>query len=91
MNPENRNKLKARVVSAAAAALETQGYVSAIDVLIGIDWLAPSHVKEWRAGTRPCLEAVVQANLSRLSEAMRLFRKWATERGLRPSETTYLS
>jgi hypothetical protein len=91
MNPENRSKLKARVVSAAAAALETQGYVSAIDVLTRIGWLSPSHLKEWRTGRRPSLEAVLQANLSRLSEAMRLFRKWAMEGGLRPSETRYLT
>lgn len=74
MNPENRNKLKARVVSAAAAALATQGYVSAIDVLTGLGWLALVHMKEWRTGRRPYLDAVVQANLSRISEAMGLFR-----------------
>lgn len=91
MNPENRGKLEARVVRAAEAALATQGYVSAIDVLEGIGWLAPAHVKDWRTGQLAYLERAVQANLSRLSEAMRLFRAWASGRQLLPSETAYLA
>lgn len=70
MNPENRRKLEATVVSAAEAALATQRYVSAIDVLVGIGWLAPSHVKRWRTGQLAYLESSVQANLSRISEAI---------------------
>jgi hypothetical protein len=79
------------VVSAAEAALASQGYVSAIDILIGIGWLAPSNVKRWRTSQVAYLEGSVQANLSRISEAMRLFRTWASRRGLLPSETVYLA
>jgi hypothetical protein len=39
MNPKNRNALADRVVKAANAALAAQGYVSPIDVLVGIGWL----------------------------------------------------
>jgi hypothetical protein len=91
MNPENRRKLETRVTRAAEAALATQGYVSAIDVLLGIGWLAPAHLKEWRTGRLAYLEGSVQANLSRISEAMRLFRAWASGRRLLPSETMYLA
>ncbi len=91
MNPENRGKLEARVVAAAEAALTRQEYVSPVDVLLGIGWLAPAHLKEWRTGRVPYLEGALQANLSRVSEAMRLFRSWAERRGLRPSETAYLA
>jgi hypothetical protein len=38
-------------------------------------------------GQIDCLEFAVRANLSRISEAMKLFRSWATERRLFPSET----
>jgi hypothetical protein len=33
----------------------------------------------------------VQTNLSRISEAMKLFRSWATAKGLAPSETAYVA
>ena len=36
-------------------------------------------------------ERVVQTNLSRISEAMKLFRSWATTKGLSPSETHYVA
>jgi hypothetical protein len=91
MNLGNRRKLEARVVRAAEAALSTQGYASAIDVLTGIGWLHPSHVKAWRIGRIPYLERAVPANLSRISEAMRLFRAWASRRRLLQSENAYLA
>ena len=34
-----RTKLEERVVKAAEAALEAKGYVSPLDVVIGIGWL----------------------------------------------------
>jgi hypothetical protein len=45
------------VASAAAAALRDRGHVSAIDMLIGIGWLAPVRVDEWRTLRLPFLEA----------------------------------
>lgn len=41
MTPQNRKKLAARVASAAYTAVAAKGYVSAIDVLVGIGWLDP--------------------------------------------------
>lgn len=91
MNPKNRKKLSERVAQAAERALADQKYVSPIDVLLEIGWLNPSTLKDWRLGRVDCLERVVQTNLSRLSEAMKLLRAWAVERGLRPSETQYVA
>jgi hypothetical protein len=91
VNPKNRQKLAHRVSSAAERALAAQKYVSPIDVLLGIGWLNPSTLKDWRLGRVDCLERAVQANLSRLSEAMKLLRSWAVERGLRPSEAQYVA
>src|SRR5688500_10012897 len=91
MNPENRNKLQARVTSAAELALAEDGYVTAIDILGGIGWLDPSHLKRWQQGQLPYLDRCIQTNLSRNSEAMNLFRAWAMEKGLRPSETAYVA
>jgi len=96
--PQNRdvaidvqNRLQSRVVRAAEAALAERNVVSPIDVLIGVGWLAPSAIDQWRQGRIPCLEAAVQVNLSKLSKAMTYFRGWAEDRGLRPSETAYVA
>jgi hypothetical protein len=73
---------------AAEASLAAQNYVSPVDVLVGIGWLDPGAVKRWRQGQVDYLERVVRTNLSRISEAMKLFRSWATAKGLIPSETS---
>jgi hypothetical protein len=91
MHPKNRKSLATRVTGAAEAVLAAQGYVAPLDVLIGIGWLDASAVKRWRQGQVECLERVVQANLSRISEAMKLFRSWANKNGLLASETAYVA
>jgi hypothetical protein len=91
MNPKNRNALAQRVVKAAEAALAAQGYASSIDVLVGIGWLDGGTVEQWRRGQIDYLERVVQTNLPRVSEAMKLFRSWAAQRGLSASPTSYVA
>jgi hypothetical protein len=91
MTPNNRKALAARVVRAAWAALSAKGYVSPIDVLVGVGRLAPDAVERWRRGQTDYLERVVQANLSRISEAMKLFRAWAAAQGLSASRMEYLT
>src|SRR3984893_6353091 len=91
MNPKNRNALAERVVKAAEAALAAQGYASSIDVLVGIGWLDAGKLEQWRRGQIDYLERVVQSNLPRVSEAMKLFRSWAAGRGLYASPTSYVA
>ena len=91
MDPKNRNALKQRVVKAAEAALAAKGYASPIDVLVGIGWLDASKLEQWRRGQVDYLERTVQTNLSRISEAMKLFRSWASERNLSESPTNYVA
>ena len=91
MHPQNRKKLADRVAKAAEAALAARHYVSAIDVMVGIGWLDPGAVKRWQQGQVDYLERVVQTNLSRISEAMKLFRSWAAAKGLIASETAYVA
>ena len=88
---EHRPSLEARVVRAAEAALAEQSYVSPIDVLVGVGWLTPQAVDQWRQGRAEDLERVVQVNLHKLSAAMAIFRRWAGGRGLHPSETAYVA
>jgi hypothetical protein len=91
MNPENRRKLADRVIKAAEASLAAQDYVSPIDVFVRIGWLDPGSVQRWRQGQIDFLERAVQANLPRISEAMKLFRSWASAKGLSASETHYVA
>ena len=91
MNPKNRDALRARVVKAAEAALAARIYATSIDVLVGIGWLDPGAVDSWRRGQLDCLERAIQANPSRVSEAMKLFHQWADEKGLKPSQTDYVA
>ncbi len=48
--PAAQRSVEARAVEAAHAALVRQRYVSAVDVLLGPEWLAPSHRAEERRG-----------------------------------------
>ena len=57
------SRLEERVTRAAEATLAEQSYVSAIDVLLRLGWLAPPHLALWRQGRVECLERMVQASL----------------------------
>ena len=91
MHPKNRAALAHRVTKAAEASLAAQDYVSCIDVLVGIGWLDPEALKRWRQGQIEYLERVVQSNLPRISEAMKMFRSWAAGKGLLARETAYVA
>lgn len=86
----NQQDLERRVLRAAEAALSRQQYVSAIDVLCGMGLLASTQVDSWRKGRVDSLEQVIQGNLRKISSSMVIFRRWAQERGLEPSEAGYV-
>ena len=86
----NRINIEKRVIQIAETLLYKQQYVSPIDIFLGLGWLQPVHVQEWRKGGVPYLEKVIQGNLGKISFAMKCFSKWAREKNLKPSETSYL-
>ncbi len=73
MTKGNTSKLEQRVVRAAEAALAERKFVTSIDVLVGVGWLEPRRVDEWRQGRVDYLERVVIASLGKISTAMRAF------------------
>jgi hypothetical protein len=91
MNAKNKVPLEQRVATAAEATLAAQGYVGAIDMLLGIGWLSPGTEEQWRRGQIDCLERAIQTNPARIAEALKLFQSWATEKGLKASETDYVA
>jgi hypothetical protein len=91
MSRKNKIPLADRVAKAAEAALAARHFASAIDILVGIGWLDPGAAERWRRGQIDCLEEVIPTDPARVSEAMRLFRTWATAQGLLASGTEYLA
>ncbi len=91
MSRKNPRPLIDRVVEAAEAALAAQAYASPVDVLLGIRWLDPGAVDRWRQGRIDSLEEAIQTNPARVSEALELFRSWATRKHLIASETPYVA
>jgi hypothetical protein len=91
VDPRNEAKLRSKIAAAGEAALTKAGYVTAIDALLATGWLTPENLTEWRQGRVPYLERVTVASLPKISAAMRIFRRWAQDRGLRPSQTVYVS
>jgi hypothetical protein len=79
------------VNEAISAAIKHHGYVSAIDVFLGMQLLTPEKVEAWRKGQVPYLERVIVAGLGTVSRAMIFFRKQAATGGLAPRETAYLA
>jgi hypothetical protein len=87
----NPRSLEQRVLRAAEGALVEREFVSAIDVLVGLGWLHPRLVDEWRQGRIEHLEDAMTVDATKLSTAMRFFHRWAQGRGLVPSETAYVA
>jgi len=91
MNARTEAKLRRDIAAAGSAAVAKNGYVTAIDVLLGTGWVQPDEIEEWRRGRVPYLERVIVASLPKIGAAMWVFRRWAEDAGLRPSETVYVS
>jgi len=48
-------------------------------------------VQKWRRGQIDCIESAIQTNPARITEALKLFRAWATAKDLKASETDYVA
>jgi hypothetical protein len=90
-NADKPGTLEHRVFDAAEAALAERKLVSAIDVLVGLGWLPPRRVEEWRQGRLDYLERALTVDPDKLEIALPCFHRWAERRGLHPSETAYIA
>jgi len=79
-----------RIERAVAAILAKDKIVAPIDVLVGMNLLAPEKLEDWRRGRIPYLEKVIKCNLTRLSRLLRILRFHAHDLNLMPSVTVYL-
>jgi hypothetical protein len=69
--------IEKRVREIAWRFVTDKKYVCPVDILIGLGWLNTADLARWRKRQVPYLEAVVQANLGKLTFAMKEFRRWA--------------
>ena len=86
---QKKKKKKTPIQQVAGNAVSKKGYVSAIDLFLGIGWLTQDRLSDWKKGKIPYLECVVTANLKKISTAMKEFRTWAKHSQLKASITHY--
>lgn len=84
-----KKKFSQTVATTAGNIVTSKGYVSVIDLMLGMNWLTVAKVTSWKQGKVPYLEAIITANLTKISRTMKEFRAWAVHSALKPSMTVY--
>ena len=87
--PKKKKTASQRVAAVAGNAISIKGYVCVIDLMLGLDWLTPSKLNDWKQGKIPYLERIITANLSKISTVMKELKSWAIHSQLKPSITVY--
>src|ERR1044072_2077004 len=82
-------KLETRVARIAETTLAEQQVVRAIDILVGLGWLAQPNVDRWERGRGPALERGGSVGADKVTAALAPLRKWAQDRGLTPTQVDY--
>lgn len=90
-DPALQSRLGRRVAEAAQQALAGHGYVTPLEVLVGIRWLHDTHPGLWRQERVATIEEIAQVDVPHLVEAVRLLEVWAREHGLSATEVEYRS
>lgn len=86
----NRTELKKKVKQFAIELLKEKKYVSSIDLLIKLDYLAKSDYEKWRFGKIEFLEKACTANLSKLNFINSSLKAISKELDLKESWTAYM-
>ncbi len=86
---KQKKKFSQAVATVAGNAVSLKGYVSVIDVMVGLNWLSIDNLNHWKRGRVPYLERVIMANLTKISRTMKEFKAWAVHSKLKSSLTVY--
>jgi hypothetical protein len=87
----SQRSLQSRIVAAAEEALAQQGFVTPVDVCLGLGWLQHCNVDDWRHGRADDLEEFLPVHDNRLIDLHVHLHHWATAHGLQRTEGTYVS
>jgi hypothetical protein len=91
VKPNSQRSLESRVVTAAEEALARQGFVTPVDVCLGLGWLQDCNVDDWRRGRADDLEDFLPVHDNRLIDIQVHLHNWATRHGLQRTEAEYIS
>lgn len=89
MQKTKKKKFSQSVATVAGNAVSLKGYVSVIDLMLGLNWLTMDKLNAWKKGQVPYLERVIRVNLTKISRTMKEFKAWAVHSKLKPSQTLY--
>ncbi|CAN5669251.1 DUF2293 domain-containing protein [soil metagenome] len=78
-----------RVARIAEATLAEQQFVTLIDVLIGLGWLARPNVDRWMNGRVASLDICIGVDATKTAAALDALRDWSRDHGLQAWETDY--
>lgn len=90
-NMNNRQEINARVIKAAEHALARKGFVSTIDILLGLDFISQTGLHEWKIGKFAFFESLISGNPRRIEYALECFQRWITHKNLATSMSVYRS
>ena len=87
----NRRDLEKKLSSITLSLLQDKGYISLIDVFIGLGYLAKEDVEKWRMKKIGYLEKIIKVGLGKISFINKTVRDNCRNGGLRESHTAYKS
>jgi len=87
----NNRDLEKKINATTSRLLKEKGYISMVDLFVGLGYLADKDVEAWRMKRIPCLERCIQVNLSKISFIMKTVRKNCKKGNLKESYTAYKS
>jgi len=87
----NRRDLETKLSKITSRLINEKGYISFIDVFIGLEYLSKSDYEEWRFKRVPYLEKVIKINPGKINFIMKTVRKNSLNGNLKPSWKGYKS
>ena len=87
----NRHDLRNKLSKVTNELLQEKGYIAFVDVFMKLGYLDPKNYEAWRMKRVPCLEKVINVNLSKISFIMKTVRRNSRNGHLKESWTGYTS
>ena len=87
----DRRELEKKLHPITSELFSKKGYISLIDVFIGLGYLSKNDVDEWRMKRIPYLEKCIKINLSKISFISKTVIENCKNGNLRESYTAYKS
>lgn len=87
----SKDEIKRKLGPVTSQLLQRKGYISAVDVFVGLGYLTEQDVEAWRFKRVPYLEKKIRINLSKITFIMKTLNENCRNGNLKPSYTSYKS